>query len=309
MERRQKIGNTALEVFPVILGTVKAGKELDQKAMNAMIDRYLDLGGNALDTARVYTEGRSEEVLGNWLRQSGRRDSVVIITKGGHPRLETMHTPRMRESDMRADLEESLRSLKTDYIDLYFFHRDNPDQPVAESLEIMEKFVAEGKIRSYGCSNWSAARIREALDYSASHGLQGFAANQMLYNAGSAFMTPFPDDTMCAMDPEMEQLHRDAPILSIPYFGVCSGFFHALKAKGVEAVRQSPYCTEKNLALAERIFALAEEHNTSITAVLLGFYFTQDFPNCPLYGPSRIGQLDDLEGLLELSLHSSDFCL
>lgn len=308
MSERYPLKNTDLEIFPVVLGSVSAGNEIDDKLTDKIIGKYLDLGGNVLDSARMYVHGESEKMLGRWFRSSGKRNDMVLITKGGHPRVETMHTGRMTEADMRSDIEESLRALQTDYIDLYFFHRDDLNQPVGESLEIMEKFVREGKIRYYGCSNWSAARIRESFAYAGEHGLRGFAANQMLFNIASEHMKPFPDDTMAAMDADMMQVHREFPILSMPYFGVCSGFFYILKARGEDAVRNSPYYTPENLKIAKRVFELADAYNTNITTVLLRFFFAQDFANCPLYGPTMPAQLDDLNGFFDVPFKRSDFC-
>lgn len=303
----QKIARTDLEIFPIVLGSVGVGKEVTDAAIDTIIRKYLDLGGNVIDTARMYTNGESEHALGRWLQSSGRREEIVLITKGGHPRLETMHTSRMGEADMRSDLEESLSALHTDYIDLYFYHRDDPSVPVGEHLELMEKFVREGKIRYYGCSNWCAERIEAALAYSRSHALTGFVANQMLFNLGSKYMKPFPDDTMCALDQDMRRIHQKSDILAMPYFGVCSGFFHILREKGPQAVKNSPYYTAENLRIADKVFALAEERHTSITAVLLRFFLVQDFPCCPLYGPTTPEQLDDISEVFDAPIQSSDY--
>ena len=304
---RQKIVETDIEIFPIVLGTVGAGEVFDQAITNNLIDKYLDLGGNTIDTARMYTNGKSEEALGRWIKKSGRRNEIVLITKGGHPRVETMHTSRMKEADMRSDIEESLKTLNTDYIDIYFYHRDDLGQPVEESVEIMEKFVREGKIRYYGCSNWKAYRIREAIEYSRRQNIRGFVANQMLFNIASEYMKPFQDDTMEMMDEEMKKVHCEYPILSIPYFGVCSGFFYVLKARGEEAVKNSPYYTKENLAIAKRVFELADTYHTTITAVLLHFFLVQEFPCCPLYGPTSTKQLNDLEGILDIGLKKEDY--
>lgn len=308
MDSRYRIGKTDLVSFPIILGTVGVGKDFGDNALDTIISKYMDLGGNALDTARMYADGRSEEALGRWFQRTGRRNSIILITKGGHPHLSFMHTGRMSEQDIRSDIEKSLSALKTDYIDLYFYHRDDLNQPVDESLYIMEKFVKEGKIRYYGCSNWSAKRIKEALDYARDHNLQGFAANQALYNIASDSMKPFPDDTMSIMDSEMKQLHREQPITSMPYFGVCSGFFYILKNSPI-GLENSPYYTEKNLLMAKRIYELTEKYHTNITTILLGFFFAQDFFNMPLYGPTEACQLDDLKDLFRVQFDQTDFVL
>ena len=304
---RQKIGQSNLSIFPIVLGSVGFGKEVDDKTSDEIIRKYISLGGNVIDTARVYVEGESEKALGRWFKSSGLRNELVLITKGGHPEFKSMHTSRMSEADMRSDLEESLTALCTDTIDLYFFHRDDLNQPVWESIEIMEKFVKEGKIRYYGCSNWKASRIEEALVYSREHGYQGFSANQMLFNIASQYMKPFSDDTMCEMDGEMKRVHKEYPILSMPYFSVCSGFFYILKAKGEDAVRSSPYYTPENMLVANRVFELAEAYKTNITMVLLRFFFAQGFKNCPLYGPTIADQLNDLKDLFNVPFKDSDF--
>ena len=307
MEDRVKITNTELEIFPVVLGTVGMGDRIDQRDAFEIIDNYGYFGGNAIDTARVYAGGRSEEILGNYFKARGTRSNYIIISKGGHPRLESMHTGRMAEGDMRSDLEESLRALKTDYIDLYFYHRDDLHQPVSESIEIMERFVKEGKIRYYACSNWSPARIRQAEKYCLENGKNGFKANQALYNCGSDNMYPLADDTMYTMDTDMKKLHRETDILSMPYSGVCNGFFHRLFYYGEASVKDSPYYTEANLQAAKEIYNLAGNYKVSISKVLLGFFFYRDFKNCPIYGPSKSSQIQDLKDITRLPFKKDDF--
>ncbi len=308
MEELVKIADTRLKIFPVVLGTVAMGERIDLSSSFEIIDAYRDLGGNVIDTARVYAGGNSEEILGKYFKSRGTRNDFVLISKGGHPRLDNMHTGRMSETDMRSDLEESLQALGTDCLDLYFYHRDDSSQAVSESIEIMEGFVKEGKIRYYACSNWSAERIRQARKYCLENGKAGFAANQVLYNCGSDNMKPLPDDTMRRMDEEMKRLHREANILSMPYSGVCNGFFHRLLTIGEDSVKNSPYYTGANLCIAEKIRALALNYGVSVSKVLLGFFFYRDFKNCPIYGPSKLSQVQDLRDITSLPFTKEDFC-
>lgn len=282
------------DAYPVGLGTANVGVSLSEVDAPAILDAFLDLGGNVIDTARVYGAGDSERIIGGWIRRRGRHDDFILITKGGHPLLESMHTPRMRKEDMDQDLEASLRALGVDCIDVYFYHRDDTSQPVAALLECMEEYVRQGKIRYYGCSNWSAARIQEAYAYAEAHGLQGFRANQMLYNMGQKYMAPLHDDTLCAMDSGMIEIHRTQDNLAIPYFGLCSGFFHTLDASGECAVKNSPYCTPGNLFLKKKIDSIRQETGATITQVLLGFYYAQDFPALPLASTSSLPKLRDI---------------
>ena len=184
---RIKIKDTDLELSRLGLGCVKAGvKWAGQEAFD-LFDAFLDMGGNVYDTARVYSDwipserGRSERVLGQWLAHSGKRHDIVLVSKGGHPDMTgpdpDMHKSRVSERCLKYDLEESLRVLGTDYIDIYFYHRDKEEVPVSELIDIMEDFKKQGKIRYYACSNWTTTRMKEADAYAVSKGYRGFVAN------------------------------------------------------------------------------------------------------------------------------------
>lgn len=294
-------------VSPIVFGTVNAGSAWDGADADRMLNTWLDHGGNLVDTARVYTDGESERVLGDFFRRSGRRQDVVLISKGGHPLFETMHTSRMSQQDMEHDLHASLKAMQTDYIDIYFYHRDDLSRPVGELLDRMEGFRQEGKIRYYACSNWTTARMKEADDYAAAHDLDGFVGNQALYNIGSRHMLPFKDDTMVTVDNTMLDYHRESGNVLMPYFGVCSGFFHVLEAKGINAVQSSPYCTDGNLTIARKVDELCKKYNASITQVLLGFFLTHDFPIVPLAGSDNLEQLMDMMKTPDIAFDPKDF--
>ncbi|MFR8351978.1 MAG: aldo/keto reductase [Blautia obeum] len=196
------IKNTDLELSPMGMGCVNAGIKWDGEDAFRIFDAFLDMGGTVYDTARVYADwippeiGRSERVLGQWLHKSGKRHDIILVSKGGHPDMTpavpNMHASRISAENMRHDLELSLRALGTDYIDVYFYHRDNEAIPASELIEVMEEFRKEGKIRYYACSNWSTARMRVADAYAAPKGYCGFVANAALFIA--CFMKPLEDD-------------------------------------------------------------------------------------------------------------------
>ena len=207
--QRIQIKDTELSLCPIGFGTANAGVAWDHEDAFKLLDLYVSLGGNVIDTARIYNDwvegeiGRSERVIGDWIQYRGGHDDLVIITKGGHPALNTMHESRLSKENMRADLEKSLTALRIDCIDIYFYHRDDLNRPVSELIETMEDFVREGKIKYYGCSNWTTARMKEAMAYCKEKGYRGFVANQALYNIASSQMKPYPDETMVTMDEEM----------------------------------------------------------------------------------------------------------
>jgi len=313
-----EIPGTDLSLFPIGLGTVGAGIDWDGADADRVIDAYLDSGGNLIDSARVYSDwippeiGRSERVLGDYFRRSGKRGKFVLITKGGHPKYtspsDDVHIPRMTREDMRGDIEKSLKALGADTIDIYFYHRDNPAQSVEEEIETMEEFRKEGKIRYYGCSNWQAHRIEEADAYCKQKGYRGFVADQALLNMGMKYMNPLPDDTLVYMKDALSDYHCGRPEnLAMPYMGVASGFFHLYAAGGADAVKGTPYCTEKNLEVAKKCLALTEKYGATVSQVVLGFFSAQPFACLPLYGPQNPAQIKEAMGTAHIAFDKEDF--
>lgn len=294
-------------VSPIAFGTTKAGSAWDGAAADRLLNAWLDQGGNLVDTARVYTQGESERVLGDFFHRSGRRHEVVLLSKGGHPPSGAKHISRMSQQEMAYDLHTSLRTLQTDHIDIYFYHRDDVSRPVGELLECMESFRKAGKIRHYACSNWTTARMQEADAYAREHGLPGFIGNQALYNIGARHMLPPRDVTMLVADPAMLDYHRHSSNTLMPYSGVCNGFFHMLAAKGPQAVADSVYCTPGNLALARRMDELCRKYNASITQIMLGFFLVQDVPMIPLVTASTVEHLAEIAQTPDIAFDRADF--
>lgn len=312
--KRILIPDTELSVCPIGLGTVKAGLEWRGAEANRIFDAYFDMGGNMIDTARVYAGGHSEKTVGEWLCRSGKRSGVVVVTKGGHPKFDSpgddLHIPRMTAKDMREDIEKSLTALRTDVIDLYFYHRDDVSQSVEEEIEVMEQFRKEGKIRYYGCSNWTAERIKKADAYCAKMGYRGFAADQALLNIGMKYMNPLPDDTLVYMKDALFDYHTArSENLAMPYMGVASGFFHTCIGRGADAAMSSPYYTEGNLSVVNRCKELMEQYGATISQVVLGFFTQQPFACAPLYGPRSVEQIEDALGTLEIAFSPEDYVL
>ena len=304
------IPNTDLKVSRIGLGTAKAG--VTYAEADELIRLYLSLGGNLIDTARVYSDwipgeiGRSERVIGEAIARLGVRDRVVLMTKGGHPDVTKgfdMHRSRMRAADMQTDLELSLRALKTDVIDIYVYHRDDEKQEVAALIEVMEDFRRAGKIRYYACSNWSAERMREADLYCRQHGYRGFIADQSLLNAGVKAMNPPLDDTLTVAAGPVYDYHLENPEnLLMPFSGAAEGFFHRYLLKGEGG---GVYHTEGNRKLAERIRELCREHGASVTQILMSYFSTLPIACVPLFGPKDAEQLKD--AMTEVPLKAEDF--
>ena len=317
-KNRIRIPDTDLSVYPIGLGTGGAGLEQGKGTAERIFDTYLDCGGNLIDTAHVYSDwvpgerARSERVIGDWLAKSKKRNRIVLMTKGGHPELAegapNRGQGRMTRADMTADLEGSLRKLRTDCIDIYFYHRDDRRQSVEEEIETMEDFVREGKIRYYACSNWDADRMQEAYVYCREKGFRGFVADQSLLNIGMKYMDELGDPTLRCTRGEAYQFHREHPeVLEMPFSGNCNGFFQNYLAGRWERIKGSNYNTEKNREAAERIRETALKYGCSVTQVVMGFFRFQPFACVPLYATSDPGHVGDVCASLEVPLTEEDY--
>lgn len=318
MRKTITIPDTDINILPFGLGTVNAGVAWDGADADRIFDTFLDEGGTLIDTAHVYSDwirpekARSERVIGDWLERSGKRNHIVLMTKGGHPDMTVdtpdMHRNRMTKEDMNSDLESSLKTLRTDYIDIYFYHRDDTKQTVEELIEVMEDFRREGKIRYYACSNWSTDRMKQADAFCRERGYRGFVANQSLYNLGYRYMKPMADDTLGYADLAMQDYHRDNPAnLLMPYTGVCAGFFHKYAAAGFDAVADSPYCTEGNIKMAEKVKKLCKKYNATVSQVVMGFFGQQEFACAPLYGPKNAEQVKEAMKTFDIPFSREDY--
>ncbi len=302
--------------LPLCLGTGNFGAALDQNAAFALLDAYLDQGGNFLDSAQVYCDwiadnerSSSEKIIGRWLKMRGNRDRLVLATKGGHPALRTMHIPRLSRAEIEADLHASLRNLQTDVIDLYWLHRDDPARPVAEILETLNGAVQAGKIRSFGCSNWRAARLQAANQYAATHGLQGFVASQVLWNLAVVDWAAMGDPTVAAMDAELWDYHAQTGLAAIPFSATANGLFNKLEQGAfadLSLLHQQMYAAPENLRRFERAHWLAQERELSITQVVLGYLLAQPFPTYPIIGPKNVAQLVDSLGAASVRLTAEE---
>jgi aryl-alcohol dehydrogenase-like predicted oxidoreductase len=296
------IPTTELKPATICLGTVGIGSKLDQAASFELLDAYLDQGGNFIDTAQVYSDwlpgerSSSEKTIGRWLNQRRNRDNIILATKGAHPGLATMHIPRMSRQEIIHDLDQSLRHLQTDIIDLYWLHRDAPNHPVEDILETLNDQVKAGKIRYFGCSNWRTERIKAAQEYAAHHGLQGFAANQARWSLAHVDPEAISDKTTVVMDEAMVQYHRQTGLAATPYTAQAQGLFQKLAsgaAGQIDPNSRRVYPAAENQQRFERVRRLAADTGLSITQIVLGYLQSQPFVTIPIVGCRTLDQLND----------------
>lgn len=294
------IANTTLKPAVICLGTADMGSKIDLATTFQILDAYLAHGGNFLDTAAVYANwlpgerNISEKTLGKWMKARSNRANIIVATKGAHPELSTMHISRMTRADIAHDVNASLKNLQTDVIDLYWLHRDDPKRPVAEIIDALNEQVKAGKIRYLGCSNWWTARIKAANDYAKAAGLQGFVANQPLWNFGVIDYAEIGDPTLAIMNEEMWQYHQATGLAAIPYSAQANGMFNKLaQGQPVKPNVLRMYHSPKNQQRFQRMQQLAKETNLSPTQIALGYLTAQPFPTVPIVGCQNMAQLED----------------
>lgn len=295
--RYQKIPRTDLNVSALCLGLANIGVKNTEEEGMALLDAFLDAGGNFIDTARVYSNwvpgelNRSERIIGDWLTDRGVRDRVVVATKGGHFDLAD-RIPRLSRQEMEIDLQGSLEKLQTDVIDLYYLHRDDISRPVEEILDQLHTFQQAGHIRYYACSNWTVARMQAAHAYAQRAGYTGFVANQMRWSLASFHGKPPSDDTMCSMDRETYDFHVETDMAAIPYNSQAGGFFSKW-LDDPRAVQKSGAFTPANEKLCEYLKGIATALNVPISHVVLAYFWKKPFVSIPIVGCRNEAQLQD----------------
>ncbi len=190
----------------------------------ALFDAYLATGGTAIDTAAVYGDGASERVVGQWLRRSGCRDEVVIVTKGGHPDL-TNWQPRLTPEDVEQDLTESLDRLGVDCVDLYLLHRDNEEIPVDELVDMLASHAGAGRVKAVGVSNWTWQRAEEANQYTAESGAPRIAANSVHYSLATPKVVIAPGAVTLCDDPTAVAWYGQSGLPVLAWSSQAKGFF------------------------------------------------------------------------------------
>ncbi|MBI3959185.1 MAG: aldo/keto reductase [Chloroflexi bacterium] len=300
--RSSAIPQTDLAPSAICLGSSNFGNGIAPADAYQLLDAYVACGGTFIDTAAVYAnwlpgeKNSSEKTIGRWLAANGRRDSIVLATKGAHPELATMHVPRMSPAEILDDLETSLRNLQTGWIDIYWLHRDDTARPVAEIIDTLHGQVAAGKIRYFACSNWRAERIAAAQAYAAGRGITGFVANQMRWSLAQIDPAATGDPTTVAMDDVTYAYHRRTELAAIPYSSQAGGYFQKMaqgRAGDVRPNQQKLFGCQENAARLARVQQLAQETGYSVSQLVLAYLTNQPFPTIPIVGCRSVAQVED----------------
>ncbi|GAA3541275.1 aldo/keto reductase [Nonomuraea rosea] len=301
----RSIGTTALTVFPISLGTNVFGWTADKETSFAVLDAYVEGGGNFLDTADVYPywatgESTSESIIGEWMADRKNRDSLVLATKVGM--LEGLQG--LSPATIRTAVEDSLRRLRTDYIDLYWAHVDDHDTPLVESLAAFDTLVREGKVRHVGASNYGAGRLAEALKVSDDEGLVRYVALQQPYNLVER-----------GYEGALRDVVATEGLSSTPYFGLARGFLTGKYAPGVtvdspRAGKAAEYLdTEYGRRTLEALAKVANELEVAPASVALAWVAAQPTITAPIASARNVEQLQPLMTAAALTLSTEELAL
>ncbi len=268
-----KIKNTDLMACPVVLGSAEFGTSLNEAQSFELMDAYEKMGGNIIDTACFYADwlkmgkSMSEKTIGNWFEKRGNRDKFIISTKGGHHNIETGEK-RMDFASMKEDFENSLINLKTDYIDIYWYHKDDEDKSPEELIENLNRVVGN-KAGYLGASNWAYDRIKKANDYAVKNGLKPFIAGQMRHSI--AKLNYEKPDIFSMTDSEYAKYAEDN--MSIFCFSSqARGFYAILDKSGESALSdfvKGELYNDYNIEVFKKLQKLAAEKNTTVAALVL----------------------------------------
>ena len=309
--RYSNIPSTNLYPSVITLGTGPFGTGTDKGTAFTLLDTYFEHGGNFLDTARIYGAwvpgglGLSEKVIGSWLKERGLRDKIILATKGAHPDMATRNIPRLSYHEIIGDLNDSLQVLQTDYVDLYWLHRDDPHRPVADILLTLNEQVSQGKIRYFGCSNWTTQRIAEAVSYARQHSLISFVANQPQWSLAQPNPETLTDNTLVIMNADLWKWHKETNMAIVPYTSQARGFFTKASTtpENLSQDLRLRYNNATNNQRLQRLQELSRQTGQSITALALAYLTNQTVPTFPIISSSHPDQLvESLEaGIINLN--------
>ena len=301
--RKRVLGRSDIAVAPWCFGGNVFGWTADRDASFALLDAFVGAGFDFIDTADIYSKwapghvgGESESVIGDWLAARGGRDRVVIATKVGMG--QPGRAGRLDAAHIETSIDASLKRLRTDYVDLYQSHADDAETPLVETLEAYARLVRAGKVRIIGASNFSADRLRAALDVSAAHGLPRYETLQPEYNLADR----------SGFERELQKVCRAEQIGVIPYFALAAGFLtgkyrsEADFGKSPRGSGMAKRLNPRGLAILSALDAVAARHATSQAAVALAWLMAQPTVTAPIVSATSDRQIDTLVASIELKL-------
>ena len=305
--QKRALGQTAIKVAPLMFGGNVFGWTLDEAKSFAILDAYAAAGFDFIDTADVYSRfipgnqgGESETILGKWMKLRGNRIHMIIATKVG------MEMGEGRQGLSKAYIfkavEDSLRRLQTDYIDLYQAHTDDQNTPLEETLDAFAQLIQQGKVRAIGASNYTPQRLEEALKISQQHNLPAYQSLQPLYNLTDR----------AGYEDGLQAVCQRHGLGVIPYFSLASGFLtgkyrsEADCAKGSRGDFVKHYLNERGLRILAALDEVAAARDTTPAVIALAWLMARPTITAPIASATSLAQLQDLIYATEIELSQAD---
>lgn len=304
MEKRT-LGGTDIQIAPLVFGGNVFGWTADEPTSFRLLDAFTDAGFNGIDTSDNYTAwipgntgGDSERVIGKWLKQTGKRDKVVIATKVGGKFSE--EKKGLKKAYILQSIEDSLTRLQTDHIDLYQTHYDDLETPIEETLEAYAEIIKSGKVRAIGTSNMTAERLAESINISKQKGFPAYQSLQPEYN----LMEREKYETQYA------PFVKEHNIGVIPYFALASGFLTGKyrSEKDLEGSSRTKYVArylnEKGFKILKALDEVAAQYNSKPGTIAIAWVMAQPGITAPIASASNMAQFDDLVAAAAVKLNA-----
>jgi aryl-alcohol dehydrogenase-like predicted oxidoreductase len=305
MEKRQ-LGQSSLHVYPITFGGNVFGWTADEAMSFRLLDAFVAAGFNFIDSADVYSRwhtgnkgGESETIIGNWLKARGGRDKVVIATKLG---IEMAPGKKgLSRAYMVQAVEDSLRRLQTDYIDLYQSHRDDPETPIEETLSAYADLIKAGKVREIGASNFSAARLADSLKISTEKGLPRYQSLQPQYSLVERTEFEGPLEELCLKE----------KVGVIGYYSIASGFLTGKYRSKADAegrargARVEKYLNDYGFGVIAALDDVAKRYNAKPVQVAMAWLIARPSVTAPIASATNLDQLAELLKSAEIKLDAA----
>lgn len=308
--QKRKLGSSSLEVAPLTLGGNVFGWTIDEKKSFEILDAFVAAGFNLIDTADSYSRwvkghsgGESETIIGNWMKQRGNREKVVVATKTGSDMGQGKKD--ISKKYILKAAEDSLRRLQVDHIDLYQTHWDDNETPVEETLAAYQQLIKEGKVRYIGASNLSPQRLLASLEACKKHGLPKYETFQPEYNlyAREGF------------EKELEKICVDNKLGVINYYSLAAGFLtgkyrsEADTTKSVRGEGNKKYLNERGFKILKALDEVSKEYNSSPASIAIAWLIARPSVTAPIASATSIEQLDSLIKATQINLSEASIQL
>ncbi len=299
--QKKPLGKSGLEIAPLVFGGNVFGWTADDNRSFQLLDRFVEQGFSAIDTADVYSAwapglegGESEAVIGRWLKKRGRRDDVILMSKVGM--LE--RRKGLSAANIEAAIEDSLSRLGTDYLDVYFAHIDDQEVPLEETLGAFDRLIKAGKVRAIGASNYSSDRLEQALAVSRDHGFARYELIQPLYNLHDR----------ADFESSLAKVASEHNLGVVSYFSLASGFLTGKYAQ-LSDLEGNPradflngYFSDRGQRILDTLMAVSQELSAKPSQVALAWLLHQPELTAPIVSATSLSQLDEILASVNLSL-------